>query len=291
MRKSQWWKWAVPRTTSRASRFWRRCVAKLELGSANALLMHLTLIPYIPTAGEIKTKPTQHSVKELRSIGLQPEVLLCRCSVEVDEGARRKISLFTNVEERAVIPLMDADSIYQIPGHLKESGLDDYILERFGLAQPAADLSEWEDVVRREFSQRKGTVRVGMVGKYVDLVDAYKSLNEALDHAGLQTDTRVEIDYIDAEEIEAQGVDCYRIWMPSLSPAGLVIAAFKARSKRFGMRGSRAFPSSVFAWACTWRSLNTRAMFAISKRALYRDAVRHPASHYRFDHRMADRRW
>ena len=101
---------------------------------------------------------------------------------------------------------MDADSIYQIPGHLKESGLDDYILERFGLAQPAADLSEWEDVVRREFSQRKGTVRVGMVGKYVDLVDAYKSLNEALDHAGLQTDTRVEIDYIDAEEIEAQGV-------------------------------------------------------------------------------------
>ena len=179
---------------------------KLELGSVNALLMHLTLIPYIPTAGEIKTKPTQHSVKELRSIGLQPEVLLCRCSVEVDEGARRKISLFTNVEERAVIPIMDADTIYQIPGHLKESGLDDYILERFGLAQPAADLSGWEDVVRRELSERKGTVRVGMVGKYVDLVDAYKSLNEALDHAGLQTDTRVEIEYIDAEEIEVQGV-------------------------------------------------------------------------------------
>ena len=179
---------------------------KLELGSARALLMHLTLIPFIPTAGEIKTKPTQHSVKELRSIGLQPEVLLCRCSVDVDEGARRKISLFTNVEVRAVIPLMDADSIYQIPGNLKESGLDDYILERFGLSQPSADLSEWEDVVRREFSQRQGVVRVGMVGKYVDLVDAYKSLNEALDHAGLQTDTRVEIDYIDAEEIESQGV-------------------------------------------------------------------------------------
>ena len=179
---------------------------KLELGASNAILMHLTLIPFIPTAGEIKTKPTQHSVKELRSIGLQPEVLLCRCSVEVDEGARRKISLFTNVEERAVIPLLDADSIYEIPGHLKQSGLDDYILERFGISQPAADLSEWEDVVRREFSQRKGVVRVGMVGKYVDLVDAYKSLNEALDHAGLQTDTRVEIDYIDAEEIEVQGV-------------------------------------------------------------------------------------
>jgi len=179
---------------------------KLELGGTNALLMHLTLIPYIPTAGEIKTKPTQHSVKELRSIGLQPEVLLCRCSVDVDESARRKISLFTNVEERAVIPLLDADSIYQIPGHLNASGLDAYILERFGLDQPAVDLSEWEDVVRREFSQRQGVVTVGMVGKYVDLVDAYKSLNEALDHAGLQTDTRVQIAYIDAEEIEAKGV-------------------------------------------------------------------------------------
>ncbi len=179
---------------------------KLELGASNALLMHLTLIPYIPTAGEIKTKPTQHSVKELRSIGLQPEVLLCRCSVEVDDSARRKISLFTNVEERAVIPLLDADSIYQIPGHLNASGLDTYILERFALDQPAADLSEWEDVVRREFSKRQGVVRVGMVGKYVDLVDAYKSLNEALDHAGLQTDTRVDISYIDAEEIGSKGV-------------------------------------------------------------------------------------
>ncbi|MDB2364463.1 CTP synthase [Luminiphilus sp.] len=193
---------------------------KLELGGANALLMHLTLIPYIPTAGEIKTKPTQHSVKELRSIGLQPEVLLCRCSVDVDDSARRKISLFTNVEERAVIPLLDADSIYQIPGHLNASGLDTYILERFGLDQPAVDLSEWEDVVRREFSQRQGIVKVGMVGKYVDLVDAYKSLNEALDHAGLQTDTRVQISYIDAEEIEAKGVGLLKELDAILVPGG-----------------------------------------------------------------------
>lgn len=193
---------------------------KLELGGANAVLMHLTLIPYIPTAGEIKTKPTQHSVKELRSIGLQPEVLLCRCSVDVDDSARRKISLFTNVEERAVIPLLDADSIYQIPGHLNASGLDTYILERFGLDQPAADLSEWEDVVRREFSQRQGIVKVGMVGKYVDLVDAYKSLNEALDHAGLQTDTRVQISYIDAEEIEAKGVGLLKELDAILVPGG-----------------------------------------------------------------------
>ena len=193
---------------------------KLELGASNALLMHLTLIPYIPTAGEIKTKPTQHSVKELRSIGLQPEVLLCRCSVEVDDSARRKISLFTNVEERAVIPLLDADSIYQIPGHLNASGLDTYILERLALDQPAADLSEWEDVVRREFSQRQGVVRVGMVGKYVDLVDAYKSLNEALDHAGLQTNARVQISYIDAEEIESKGVELLAELDAILVPGG-----------------------------------------------------------------------
>jgi CTP synthase len=179
---------------------------KLELGPTRSLLMHLTLVPYIPTAGEIKTKPTQHSVKELRSIGLQPDVLLCRCSVEVDEGARRKISLFTNVEERAVIPVLDADSIYKIPRNLHSQGLDSFILERFGLECADADLSEWDDVVRREFSDREGTVKVGMVGKYVDLADAYKSLNEALSHAGLQTLAGVDIEYIDAEDIEREGV-------------------------------------------------------------------------------------
>ncbi len=178
---------------------------KLELGASHAMLMHLTLVPYIPTAGEIKTKPTQHSVKELRSIGLQPDVLLCRCSTDVDAGARRKISLFTNVEERAVIPLLDADSIYRIPRNLNENGLDDFILERFGLSCPPADLSEWDDVVNREFSDRSGVVKVGMVGKYIDLTDAYKSLNEALGHAGLQTLAKVDIEYIDAEDIETEG--------------------------------------------------------------------------------------
>jgi CTP synthase len=179
---------------------------KLELGATHALLMHLTLIPYIATAGEIKTKPTQHSVKDLRSIGLQPDVLLCRCAVDVDEGARRKISLFTNVEFRAVIPLLDADSIYKIPGNLSANGLDDFVLDQFQLESPVADLSEWDEVVAREFSETRGTVKVGMVGKYVDLADAYKSLNEALDHAGLQTLAKVDIHYIDAEDIESEGV-------------------------------------------------------------------------------------
>ncbi len=178
---------------------------KVELGSNRALLMHLTLVPYIATAGEIKTKPTQHSVKELRSIGLQPDILLCRCAVDIEEGARKKISLFTNVEERAVIPLLDADSIYKIPGMLKGFDLDDFVVERFGFDCPQADLSEWDEVIKLEANPKSGTVRVAMVGKYMDLLDAYKSLNEALGHAGLQTGTDVQIDHIDAEDIERDG--------------------------------------------------------------------------------------
>lgn len=178
---------------------------KVEMGSNRALLMHLTLVPYIATAGEIKTKPTQHSVKELRSIGLQPDILLCRCAVDIEEGARKKISLFTNVEERAVIPLLDADSIYKIPGMLKSYELDDFVVERFGIDCPEADLSEWDDVIEREFAPARDRVTVAMVGKYVDLQDAYKSLNEALGHAGLQTLADVKIKYVDAEDIERDG--------------------------------------------------------------------------------------
>jgi CTP synthase len=194
---------------------------KVELGASRALLMHLTLVPYIATAGEIKTKPTQHSVKELRSIGLQPDILLCRCSVDIDEGARKKISLFTNVEERAVIPLLDVDSIYKIPGMLRDFGLDDFVVERFGIeCKSAADLSEWEDVVEREFASARGQVRIAMVGKYVDLQDAYKSLNEALAHAGLQTLTDVKIEHIDAEEIERNGTEALMGVDAILGPGG-----------------------------------------------------------------------
>ena len=193
---------------------------KLEAGASCALLMHLTLVPYIPTAGEIKTKPTQHSVKELRSIGLQADVLLCRCSVDIDDSARKKISLFTNVEERAVIPVLDADSIYKIPKNLHEKGLDDYILERFGMSPSDADFTEWDDVVAREFAERRARVKVGMVGKYTDLIDAYKSLNEALGHAGLHTNTHVDIEYIDAEDLETQGTDILTTLDAILVPGG-----------------------------------------------------------------------
>jgi CTP synthase len=194
---------------------------KLEMGPSHALLMHLTLVPYIATAGEIKTKPTQHSVKELRSIGLQPDILLCRCSVEIEESARKKISLFTNVEERAVIPLLDMDSIYKIPGMLRDFGLDRFVVERFGIdAKPEADLSDWDDVVERELAGSSGRVRVAMVGKYVDLQDAYKSLNEALAHAGLQTLTDVKIEYFDAEDIEHNGTDALHGVDAILVPGG-----------------------------------------------------------------------
>ena len=193
---------------------------KVEMGLSRALLMHLTLVPYIATAGEIKTKPTQHSVKELRSIGLQPDVLLCRSARAIEDSARRKIALFTNVEERAVIPLLDADSIYRILGALHAGGLDDFVVDRFGLDCPAADLGEWDEVLRREGAEREGRARVAMVGKYMELPDAYKSLNEALAHAGLQTLADVHIDYIDAEDIERGGSAVLRDADAILVPGG-----------------------------------------------------------------------
>jgi len=145
---------------------------------------------------------------------------LCRSSVEVDQNACRKISLFTNAKACAVIPLLDADSVYKIPRNLNANGLDSYVLERFGLECPPADLSDWDEVVEREFSDRRGVVKVGMVGKYVDLVDAYKSLNEALGHAGLQTLTKVDIEYIDAEDIETQGTGLLEHLDAILVPGG-----------------------------------------------------------------------
>lgn len=174
---------------------------KVELGSRRAMLMHLTLVPYIKTAGETKTKPTQHSVKELRSIGLQPDILVCRSEHYIDASARRKIALFTNVEERAVISLEDADSIYKIPGMLHEQRLDQIIVDRFNLDCRDADLSEWDDVVDREFNY-SDEITIAMVGKYMELLDAYKSLIEAIKHAGLKTRTKVNIRYMDSESIE-----------------------------------------------------------------------------------------
>ena len=177
---------------------------RIELGERESLFIHLTLVPYIGAAGELKTKPTQHSVKELRSIGIQPDVLLCRSERPLPDGERRKIALFTNVPERAVIDCIDADSIYRIPRMLHAQGLDDLVVERFGLEAAESDLSEWDAVVGGLDSADR-SVRIAMVGKYVELAESYKSLSEALVHAGIHTGTRVEIRYVDSEEIESAG--------------------------------------------------------------------------------------
>ncbi|MGM0564189.1 MAG: CTP synthase [Pseudomonadota bacterium] len=177
-----------------------------ELGRERCLFIHLTLVPYLSSAGEIKTKPTQHSVKELRSIGIQPDVLLCRTEQPLPEGERRKIALFTNVEERAVISVVDVKNIYEIPRKLHAQGLGDLVVEKLKLGGRPADLSEWDAVVDAlEASDRE--VTVAMVGKYVELKDSYKSLNESLAHAGIHTRSRVNVRYLDSEKLEREGLD------------------------------------------------------------------------------------
>ena len=177
----------------------------IELGRERALFIHLTLVPYIKTAGEIKTKPTQHSVKELRTIGIQPDILLCRSEQRIPSAERRKIALFTNVPEKAVISAIDADTIYRIPLLLHEQGLDNIVVNQLRLDVPPADLSEWKAVVDG-VTHPHDSVTIAIVGKYVGHSDAYKSLSEALTHAGITTRNTVKIKYIDSEIIEHDGV-------------------------------------------------------------------------------------
>ncbi|MDH3840882.1 MAG: CTP synthase [Chromatiales bacterium] len=191
----------------------------VELGRDKVVFMHLTLVPYIAVSAEIKTKPTQHSVKELRSIGIQPDILVCRSEQPLPDEQRRKIALFTNVEERAVISAVDADDLYKIPLLLNQQGLDDIVINKFGLDAPAADLSEWERVVDAK-SNPDSEVNVAMVGKYMDLKDSYISLTEALIHGGIQTGTRVKIHYLEAQQIEQEGTGCLQSMDAILVPGG-----------------------------------------------------------------------
>lgn len=177
---------------------------RAELGSDNTLFVHLTLVPYIATAGEVKTKPTQHSVKELRSIGIQPDILLCRSEQALSDSERIKIALFTNVEQQAVISCPDVKSIFELPELLHKQNLDSIVLRKLHINAKEANLSVWHDVVEKQQSS-KSEVLIGMVGKYTGLSDAYKSINEALIHAGIENHTRVKIQYIDAEQIETNG--------------------------------------------------------------------------------------
>ena len=201
---------------------------RVELGSARTLFLHLTLVPYISTAGETKTKPTQHSVKELRSIGIQPDILVCRSEQEIDESARKKIALFTNVELPAVVSLPDTDSIYRVPSILGTAGLDQIVVEKLQLDCDKADFSEWDRVVEAELHPER-EIKLAMVGKYTDLLDAYKSLNEAITHAGIQTRTKVNISYIDSTDVMEQGTSLLEDYDAILIPGGFGERGFEGK--------------------------------------------------------------
>ena len=196
-----------------------------EEGKQNACYVHLTLLPWIPTAGELKTKPTQHSVKELRQIGIQPDILLCRAERDIPEEEKRKIALFTNVSYEAVISAIDSDSIYKIPGLLHDQMMDEIVCHKLNILAKAADLTAWKNIVTR-LENPKYHVNIAFVGKYVDLTESYKSLTEALIHAGIHTESKVKIHYMDSEEIEKSGTDALKVMDAILIPGG------------FGVRGT-----------------------------------------------------
>ncbi|MGL4755303.1 MAG: CTP synthase [Aeromonadaceae bacterium] len=216
----------------------------VDIGRNNALFMHLTLVPYLAAAGEVKTKPTQHSVKELLSIGIQPDILICRSDRSIPANERAKIALFCNVPERAVVSLKDVDTIYKIPAMLKTQGLDQLVVDRFGLSCGEADLSEWEKVIYQQ-ANASGEVTIGMVGKYVSLPDAYKSVNEALKHGGLKNHLSINIKYIDSQDVETKGTEILEGLDAILVPGGFgergvegkILAAQYARENKIPYLG------------------------------------------------------
>lgn len=214
---------------------------RFEMGSQNALFIHLTLVPFIATAGETKTKPTQHSVKELRSIGLQPDILIVRSDHEIAQSARDKIALFTNVERNAVIPLMDARTIYEIPSLLHQQNLDEIVVNKLNISCPAADLKEWEKVADAHLNPDK-TMKLFMVGKYMELRDAYKSLTEAIIHAGIQTRTDVQVTFLDSEDVLKHGVGLLEEADAILVPGGFGSRGFEGKIAAAGYARENKVP-------------------------------------------------
>ena len=214
---------------------------RFELGSSRALLMHLTLVPYIATAGETKTKPTQHSVKELRSVGMQPDILIVRSDHEIPKPARDKIALFTNVEPDAVIPLLDASSIYEIPALLAAEQLDEIVVKKLGFEVPAANLSDWDHVLQLQ-NNPKHHIRLKMVGKYMDLLDAYKSLSEAITHAGIHSETEVQVDFVSSERVETEGVEILADADAILVPGGFGDRGFEGKIRAAGYARKQNIP-------------------------------------------------
>lgn len=214
---------------------------RMEVGRTRSLFIHLTLVPYLRKAGEIKTKPTQHSVKELRSIGLQPDILVCRSEAPIPESQRSKIALFTSVEERGVVSMRDIDTIYQGPLELHEQGLDAYVVEQLQLECEEADLSDWRRVVAAQLAPKR-ELKIAFVGKYLELLDAYKSLIEAITHAGIQTETKIRIDYIDAEDVEATGTRLLEGAAAILVPGGFGGRGFEGKIMAAGYARQHKVP-------------------------------------------------
>ena len=239
---------------------------RLDVGAQNAVSVHVTLVPHIATAGELKTKPTQHSVREMREIGIQPDILLCRCDRPIGRGLKEKIALFSNVPVNAVISALDVACIYELPLVLHAEGLDAEICERLNIWSRQPDLEQWKRVVDDFKRPSDGTVLIGIVGKYVHLKDSYKSLHEALVHGGLKSRVRVELKYIDSEDIESEGPATLLAGLHGvLVPGGFGDRGIEGKILRFAMREKIGLRSSVSASACNWPSSSLPAIFADSK--------------------------
>jgi len=230
----------------------------LRMGPNNSAFVHLSYVPWIAAAGELKTKPTQHTAQKLREIGIQADALLCRADRRIPDDERAKISLFSNVPEWGVISMWDVDTIYKVPRMLHEQGLDGLICDKLRINTPPAKLQRWDELVY-EVEHPQKEVSIAMVGKYVDLSDSYKSLNEALRHAGMKNHARVKIDYIDSETISPQDVSRLASTTPSWCPAASASAAWKARSRPRASPARARCPTSASAWACRWPPSNTPA--------------------------------
>ena len=235
----------------------------LDVGRENCLYIHLTLVPYLKAAAELKTKPTQHSVGALRQIGIQPDILICRTEVSISSDDKDKIALFCNVERKAVIEERDKQfSIYEVPLSLVKHGLDDILVKRLGLRAAPLDLSQWSEMVDRIMNP-KHEVRIAVVGKYMKHRDSYKSVYESLDHAGIAHRARVLVVRVEAEEVSSRVPrPCSAVWMESSCRAASGCAESRARSRRSGLRGPIRFPSSASAWACSARSSSSLAAFS-----------------------------
>jgi CTP synthase len=262
----------------------------VELGRSQVIYMHLTLVPIVGGSGEIKTKPTQHSVKELRSIGIQPDVLLCRCRETLPDEQRRKIALFTNVEERAVISAVDSDDIYKIPLLLHEQALDDIVVDKLRLDVPPADLAAWRQVASAK-TNPDGQIDIAMVGKYVQIRDSYISLNEALMHGGLKTRTRVKLHYIESTDIEKRGHGPPGRHGRDPGTGGLRRARHRGQDSGGALRARarRALSGHLLRDAACHRRVRTPCAQA-ARGPQHRIQSRHAASGHRPDHRVAGSR-